>query len=103
VDARQRVELTSTNEPFGLAKVSKPSFGWVESEVPSDMHACLITSRPERAEGEHPREGFALERRRWILCNRVTLAGSSIGRRWALILLQYGELSSPLPSRPVMG
>jgi hypothetical protein len=41
VDARQRVELTSTNEPFGLATVSKPLLEWVGSEVPIDMHALL--------------------------------------------------------------
>jgi hypothetical protein len=73
------VELTSTNEPFGLAKVSKPSLGWVGSEVPSDMHACLQNltlnerkkkvSTPERAAHEKEKTDFVQR--------RAALAGSS--------------------------
>ena len=40
MDARQRVKLTSTNDPFGLAWVLETIVNdWVESEVPSDTHA----------------------------------------------------------------
>ena len=42
MEARQRVKLTSTNDPFGLAWVPRPSFVWVGSEVPSDTHTPYI-------------------------------------------------------------